>query len=152
MTSRPVYGLILTHFCSNFGIYLFLTQLPSYMNDILKFDIKSVIQVLFRLNLFAAKIEWKSALFIYFFENGGLSALPYLGFWLLTIVSGIVSDQIMQKTKISRTIVRKIFNTIGSFKRFKYKNSLKLLTRYVLMKDLLYLCFAWLVWCLLHAR
>lgn len=42
LTSRVVYAIVLTQFCSNFCTYVFLTQLPTYMKEVLKFDIKSV--------------------------------------------------------------------------------------------------------------
>ena len=86
LTSKSFYALVITHTCSNFGAYLFLTQLPSYMSEVLFFDIKS---------------------------NGALSAIPYLSFWLFTILSGIISDKIIQSGKMSRTVVRKLFNTVG---------------------------------------
>ena len=38
MKSKSFYGLVIAHCCSNFGTYLFLTQLPTYMKEILKFD------------------------------------------------------------------------------------------------------------------
>jgi ACS family sodium-dependent inorganic phosphate cotransporter-like MFS transporter 5 len=86
LTSKAFYGLCITHTCSNFCTYLFLTQLPSYMSEVLFFDIKS---------------------------NGLLSAIPYLLFWLFTILSGILSDKMIQSGKITRTACRKLFNTIG---------------------------------------
>ena len=46
-------------------------------------------------------------------SNGTLSAVPYLSFWLFTILSGIMSDKIIQTKKLSRTAVRKLFNTVG---------------------------------------
>ena len=42
LTSKIVYAIILTQFCSNFCTYVFLTQLPTYMREVLKFDIQSV--------------------------------------------------------------------------------------------------------------
>ena len=42
MTSKSFYGLLIAHTTSNFGTYLILTQLPTYMKEVLKFDIKSV--------------------------------------------------------------------------------------------------------------
>lgn len=42
LTSKVFWGLVFAHSASNFGTYLFLTQLPTYMREILKFDIKSV--------------------------------------------------------------------------------------------------------------
>jgi ACS family sodium-dependent inorganic phosphate cotransporter-like MFS transporter 5 len=42
MSSRVCLSLFFGHSCSNWGTYLFLTSLPSYMKEVLKFDIKSV--------------------------------------------------------------------------------------------------------------
>lgn len=42
MTSKYCLALFFGHSCSNWGTYLFLTSLPSYMKEVLKFDIKSV--------------------------------------------------------------------------------------------------------------
>ena len=42
MTSRPVWGIIITHTCSNFGTYTFLTNIPTYLKEVLHFDIKQV--------------------------------------------------------------------------------------------------------------
>lgn len=85
-SSKSFYGVMIAHTTSNFGTYLFLTQLPTYMKEILKFDIKS---------------------------NGTLSALPYIAFWLVTVVSSILGDTLIQSCKLSKTTVRKIFNTLG---------------------------------------
>ncbi len=43
MTSKACIALFFGHVCSNWGTYLFLTNIPTYMNEVLKFDIKSVI-------------------------------------------------------------------------------------------------------------
>lgn len=56
------------------------------MKEILKFDIKS---------------------------NGALSATPYIVFWLVTVLSSILGDMMMQTFKMSKTTVRKLFNTLG---------------------------------------
>jgi ACS family sodium-dependent inorganic phosphate cotransporter-like MFS transporter 5 len=40
--SKACWAIYVAHFCSNFGIYLFLTSLPTFLKDVLKFDIKSV--------------------------------------------------------------------------------------------------------------
>ena len=42
ISSKVCIAHFVAHFCSNWGNYLFLTQLPSFMKDVLKFDIKSV--------------------------------------------------------------------------------------------------------------
>lgn len=86
LRSKAFLGVTLAHAASNFGTYLFLTQLPTYMKEVLKFDIKS---------------------------NGGLSALPYIAFWLVTILSSIVGDHLIKNKTLTKTAVRKIFNSIG---------------------------------------
>ncbi|KAA0202905.1 hypothetical protein HAZT_HAZT012185, partial [Hyalella azteca] len=40
-TSMPVFAIIVAHTCSNWGWYMLLVKLPTYMRYILKFDIKS---------------------------------------------------------------------------------------------------------------
>jgi MFS family permease len=42
MTSKYAISIFVGHSCSNWGTYLFLTSLPTYMKQVLKFDIKSV--------------------------------------------------------------------------------------------------------------
>jgi hypothetical protein len=41
-TSKACLVAFVANFCANFGAYLFLTQTPTYMKDVLKFDIKAV--------------------------------------------------------------------------------------------------------------
>nr|KAG5687655.1 hypothetical protein BaRGS_027547 [Batillaria attramentaria] len=65
LKSPAVWGIIITHTCSNFGTYTFLTNIPTYMKEVLHFDIK---------------------------QNGLLSSLPYIGFWLSIVVSGQLAD------------------------------------------------------------
>lgn len=35
-------AILIAHFCSNFGWYMLLIELPTFMNQILKFDMRSV--------------------------------------------------------------------------------------------------------------
>jgi MFS transporter, ACS family, solute carrier family 17 (sodium-dependent inorganic phosphate cotransporter), member 5 len=63
--SGPVWAVIIANTCTNMGLYTFLTQLPTYMKEILKFDIKSV-RFLFKkmnkdfffLNFLNLNLEW----------------------------------------------------------------------------------------------
>ena len=41
-TSVPFYGLLIAHIAQNWCFYTLLTELPSYMSQILHFDIKEV--------------------------------------------------------------------------------------------------------------
>ena len=42
LTSRPVWAIVVTHMCANWGTYTFLTNIPTYMKEVLKFNIKDV--------------------------------------------------------------------------------------------------------------
>jgi hypothetical protein len=41
LTSGPVWGIMLANACGNYGAYMLLTQMPTYMKEVLKFDIES---------------------------------------------------------------------------------------------------------------
>ncbi|KAL4231338.1 hypothetical protein ACF0H5_008917 [Mactra antiquata] len=86
-TSLPVWAIIVTHACANWGTYTFMTNIPSYMKDVLHFDIK---------------------------KAGFLSALPYIGFWAMTNVSGQLADLLRKKGLVTTTTARKIFNSLGT--------------------------------------
>lgn len=42
MMSVPLWAMIVTQMCSNWAYYTLLTSLPTYMDNILHFDLKSV--------------------------------------------------------------------------------------------------------------
>ncbi|KAL8591613.1 hypothetical protein ACOMHN_030499 [Nucella lapillus] len=86
LTSGPVWGIILTHTCSNFGTYTFLTNIPTYLKEVLRLDIK---------------------------QNGLLSAIPYIGFWLMIIVSGQLADWARSRGYLNTTQARKVGNSLG---------------------------------------
>uniref|UniRef100_A0A1A8S1D5 Solute carrier family 17 (Sodium phosphate), member 3 n=2 Tax=Nothobranchius rachovii TaxID=451742 RepID=A0A1A8S1D5_9TELE len=84
--SVPLWAIIITQMCFNWTFYTLLTSLPTYMNSILHFDLQS---------------------------NGFLSALPYLGNLLVSLLSGVAADALIERKVFSITIVRKIFTFIG---------------------------------------
>lgn len=86
LTSTRVWAIVVTHMCANWGTYTFLTNIPTYMKEVLKFDIK---------------------------KNGLLSALPYIGFWLIINVSGHLFDLFLAKGWMNITVARKIGNSMG---------------------------------------
>ncbi|XP_071103844.1 sialin-like isoform X2 [Haliotis cracherodii] len=86
-TSRAVWAIIVAHVCGNYGIYMLLTQLPTYMKDVLKFDIKA---------------------------NGLFSMLPYLCFWFLITVSGALADLLISRNILSVAWTRKLMTCIGT--------------------------------------
>jgi len=85
--SAPVWAITATHVTQNFGYYVLLTELPTYMKNVLNWDLKS---------------------------KAILSGLPYLAMWIVSIISSITVDFIIKKQPGSKTIIRKIANTIAT--------------------------------------
>jgi MFS transporter, ACS family, solute carrier family 17 (sodium-dependent inorganic phosphate cotransporter), other len=87
-TSVPIYAIAVAHFAFTWGYYTLLTQLPTYMNDILKFDLT---------------------------KTGFVSAIPYLVQTILIFISGYIADLFLVKKILTVTQVRKYFNNTSFF-------------------------------------
>ncbi|XP_050443632.1 putative inorganic phosphate cotransporter isoform X2 [Adelges cooleyi] len=86
VTSVPMWAILVAHFSQNWGFWTLLNNTPTYINEILKFNIKS---------------------------NGILSALPYLTMWLMTIAISWISDYINKRQYMTITAQRKMWNTVA---------------------------------------
>ncbi|XP_064600100.1 sialin-like [Liolophura sinensis] len=86
MTSLPVWAIIVANTTSDWGAYTLLTGIPTYMNEVLKFDIAS---------------------------NGLYSALPYIGFWIGIYISGWMADCVRESGCLTTTWTRKIWEVFG---------------------------------------
>ncbi|KAJ8979410.1 hypothetical protein NQ317_015842 [Molorchus minor] len=86
LTSLPVWAIIVTHGCSVFGYFTVVNQLPTYMKDVLHFNIK---------------------------ENGVLSSLPYLGKYVMAVLASWLADKLRQSGRLSTTATRKSFTTVA---------------------------------------
>jgi ACS family sodium-dependent inorganic phosphate cotransporter len=86
LTSGPVWAIILAHACSVFGYFTVVNQLPSYMDHVLKFNIK---------------------------KNGLLSSLPYLGKYAMAIIASYFADRLLRSGRLSVTVTRKAFTTFA---------------------------------------
>ncbi|XP_061679490.1 sialin isoform X3 [Syngnathoides biaculeatus] len=86
VTSVPLWAIVVTQMCSNWSFYTQLTSLPTYMSNMLHFDLKA---------------------------NGFLSALPYLAAWLTATLTGFVADRLIERRALSVTAVRKLFTLTG---------------------------------------
>jgi len=87
-TSVPFYGLIAAHCGFTWGFYTLLTEIPTYMANVLKLNVKS---------------------------NALLSALPYFVMWILCLVVSPLSDFLINRNYLSVTTSRKLFNSIGQW-------------------------------------
>uniref|UniRef100_A0A3B4BMP3 Sialin n=1 Tax=Periophthalmus magnuspinnatus TaxID=409849 RepID=A0A3B4BMP3_9GOBI len=76
VTSLPLWAIIIGQICANWGFYTLLNSTTAYMSNILHYDLES---------------------------NGILSALPYLGGWLLSSLSGVVADLLIERRVFSVT-------------------------------------------------
>lgn len=86
LTSKAVWGICAGHFANNWGFYTMLTSLPTYMKQILNFDIS---------------------------ENGFISALPYVVCCICQTSSGHIADFIRKNGYLSTRNTRKLFMTLG---------------------------------------
>ncbi|XP_061084829.1 sialin-like [Conger conger] len=84
--SLPLWAIIVAHFSYNWTFYTLLTLLPTYMNNVLGFGIQ---------------------------QNGLLSALPYLGCWVLALFGGQLADYLRETCLFPTVAVRKAFSIIG---------------------------------------
>ncbi|XP_014665689.1 PREDICTED: uncharacterized transporter slc-17.2-like isoform X2 [Priapulus caudatus] len=86
LTSMPVWAIIVAHSCADWGTYTLLTQIPTFMKEVLKLDIAA---------------------------NGLFSAIPYVGYWLFTNVAGFSADFIRKKNWLSTVAVRKSYQLVA---------------------------------------
>lgn len=86
-TSVPMIALIIAQVGHNWGLFIVITDLPKYMNDVLRFSIK---------------------------KNGLYTSLPYLFMWIVGISSGFLSDYLIKRNHLSITLSRKLFTSIAA--------------------------------------
>ncbi|KAB0797493.1 hypothetical protein PPYR_08486 [Photinus pyralis] len=83
LTSMPVWAIVVGHFSENWGFYTLLTQLPTFMKDILQFELGA---------------------------TGIMAAIPYLTISVTTQLAGHAADWLQERKIFTTTQVRKIFN------------------------------------------
>lgn len=85
LSRREVWALIITHFCHNWGLFILLTWMPAYYNQVLGLDLMS---------------------------SGAVSVLPWVAMAGAANVAGWLADGMVEKG-VSVTVVRKVMQTIG---------------------------------------
>jgi ACS family sodium-dependent inorganic phosphate cotransporter-like MFS transporter 5 len=86
LTSCPVWAILVAHCGQNWGFWTLMTEIPTYMDKVMSFEIKS---------------------------NSYLSALPYFVLWILSFLFSAIADFLIIKSYTSIGTTRKIFNSIG---------------------------------------
>ncbi|CAH1638002.1 unnamed protein product [Spodoptera littoralis] len=87
-TNLSFISLIVVHCGHNWGFWTLMTEMPSYMKQVLGVDIKA---------------------------NGLMSALPYLAMYMLSFPFGFLSDYILEKKWLSISTCRKLSSSIGEY-------------------------------------
>ncbi|KAH9604124.1 hypothetical protein KSS87_010464 [Heliosperma pusillum] len=85
LSKAPVWALIISHFCHNWGTFILLTWMPTYYNQVLKFNLM---------------------------ESGLFCVLPWLTMAIFANIGGWIADTLISRG-MSVTSVRKIMQTIG---------------------------------------
>lgn len=85
LSKAPVWALIVSHFCHNWGTFILLTWMPTYYNQVLKFNLT---------------------------ESGLLCVLPWLTMAVFANIGGWIADTLVSRG-FSITTVRKIMQSIG---------------------------------------
>ncbi|XP_067626518.1 putative inorganic phosphate cotransporter isoform X2 [Eurosta solidaginis] len=88
LTCLPFYAILLAHMGHNYGYETLMTELPTYMKQVLRFSLKA---------------------------NGLLSSLPYLAMWLFSMFISIIADWMISSHRFTHTSTRKIINSIGQY-------------------------------------
>lgn len=98
--SPAVWAIIFAHFAENWGFYTMLTDLPTFLSDVLDYEVD---------------------------KAGLVSSLPYFVMAVVLYSSGYISDYLIERRRISCTSVRKAFCCSGNFFRIFKKYFLKLI-------------------------
>lgn len=86
LTSMPFVAICVAHFGSNWGFFSLLTNLPTYLHNIMHFDLES---------------------------NGLISALPYFGLALSTQFFSLIADWLKNRNFLSITGVRRLSQCVA---------------------------------------
>ncbi|XP_076471836.1 sialin-like [Babylonia areolata] len=84
-TSKALWVCLTAHFCTNWMHYTLLTSLPTFMKEVLHYDIK---------------------------QNGLLSSIPYMAMFVISIIGGHVAD-FLQARCISTRLTRRLFQAVS---------------------------------------
>ncbi|XP_076801686.1 sialin-like [Clavelina lepadiformis] len=87
-SSTIFWGLFLGHFCSNYGVYNLLTNLPSYIDQVFSFDLKT---------------------------SSAMAAIPFTSIWFFTTIAGYMADFLRERGWMKTLNVRRLMIAIAQF-------------------------------------
>ncbi|XP_067687386.1 uncharacterized transporter slc-17.2-like [Haliotis asinina] len=85
-TSLPFLGIVCAQTTYNWGLFLMMSNLPTYMMEVLRFDIKS---------------------------NGVYSLIPYVAMFFTILLGSFCADTLIEKRLLSVSYTRKLMTVIG---------------------------------------
>lgn len=85
LSSKHVWACVIANFCCNWGFYVLLTWIPTYINEELHFDLT---------------------------KAGFIAVVPYLGLFVTGIVGGKCADSMIRRG-VELSLVRKTFGVLG---------------------------------------
>ncbi|XP_075220564.1 putative inorganic phosphate cotransporter isoform X2 [Lycorma delicatula] len=86
LTSKSVWAIVFAHMGQNWGMWTLLTEIPTFFNSALDFDIAS---------------------------DGELSSIPYFLLWIASFPLSYLADRLIRKNYMSVEFSRKFWNNIG---------------------------------------
>ncbi|XP_054158499.1 putative inorganic phosphate cotransporter [Oppia nitens] len=86
--SKPIWSIIIVKWCMCWNYQLLLSKLPSYLKTVFKYPIE---------------------------QNGFINSMVYVVLTISILLSGLVADFIVRKKLISKTLLRKIFESLAAF-------------------------------------
>jgi len=86
LSSIHIWAIIVANFCNNWGFYILLTWLPTYLDEALKFNLS---------------------------KSSFLSVLPYAGLFAVSVIAGLMAD-VMIEAQFNITFVRKLFGLLST--------------------------------------
>ncbi|XP_018323874.1 putative inorganic phosphate cotransporter isoform X2 [Agrilus planipennis] len=88
LKSTPLWSLMFVQMAHNWGFWIMVTEIPSYINAMFDLDISA---------------------------NGLLSAQPYFAMWLFSFAYSFLADFLINRAIFTIGTVRKILNSIGMY-------------------------------------
>ncbi len=112
-TSIPFWAIFICHFLQNFGWYMLLVEIPTFLNVGLGYDIESVYHCIVLSTQLLPNMLQQLYHFFLFQQNALLSSLPFLCNWIFSILYSSSLDFARSRGWINTTWARKLSTAIG---------------------------------------
>lgn len=87
LTSLPFWAIAVGHTCFDYCFYMMITEIPTYLKEVLKFDLE---------------------------KNGNLSMLPWLTMYICIGITGPIADMLITKNILTPVWTRRLMVLFGS--------------------------------------